>query len=100
MHKYTPLQCLRELGRYLRRMSRIYWGIIGYKAALLLYMDTKTFSCLEGRNPSYSVDRNYIRYMMDEGKIFQRLKSTSDRREIKQNLLSLNLVFLTLKTFH
>ncbi len=100
MHKYTPLQCSEELERYLLRMSRIYWGIIGQKASLIPYMDSKTFGCLEGRNPSNGVDRRYIRYMMDEGTIFQRLKSVSDRRHIKRNLLSLDLVFPTLKTFH
>lgn len=100
MHKYTPLQCPKELGRYLHRMSRIYWRIIGHKASLMPYMDSKTFGCLEGRNPSNGVDGNYIRYMMDKGKIFRGLKSAPDRREIKRNLLSLNVVFPTLKTFH
>ena len=69
MHKYTPLRCPEKPVRYLRRMSRIYWEVAD-DASVVPHMDSKTIGCLQRRNPSKSVDRDYIRLMMDTGQIF------------------------------
>ncbi|KAI8626618.1 hypothetical protein F5Y19DRAFT_446352 [Xylariaceae sp. FL1651] len=99
MHKYTPLRCPEKPVRYLRRMSRIYWDVAG-EASVIPHMDSKTISCLQRRNPSNSVDRDYIRLMMDTGQIFRGVKNVSVRRKIKQNLLSLDAIFPSFETFH
>ncbi|KAI3339064.1 hypothetical protein F4824DRAFT_70186 [Ustulina deusta] len=99
MHKYTPLRCPEKLARYLRRMSRIYWGVAG-DASVVPHMDSKTIGCLQRRNPSNRADRDYIRLMMDSGEIFRGVKSVSVRRRIKENLLSLDVIFPSFETFH
>lgn len=99
MHKYTPLRCLEFPVRYLRRMSRIYWRVAG-DASVVPHMDSKTISCFQYRYTSNSSDEDYIRLMMDTREAFRGVKSASVRRSIKQELLSLNVIFPSFETFH
>ncbi|KAI1464283.1 uncharacterized protein F4812DRAFT_205785 [Daldinia caldariorum] len=100
IHKYTPLRCPEKPVRYLRRMSQIYWEVVGGDSSVVPHMDSKTIDCLQRRNPSNTTDRDHIRLMIDTGQIFRGMKSASVRRKIKQNLLSLNVIFPSFETFH
>ncbi|KAI1207658.1 uncharacterized protein F4807DRAFT_469168 [Annulohypoxylon truncatum] len=100
MHKYTPLRCSENAVRYLQRMLSIYWGVIGGDASIVPHMDSKTISCLQRRNPSNNADGKYIRLMMDTGEMFSGVKSITIRRSITRNLLSLDVIFPSLETFH
>ncbi|KAH8744768.1 hypothetical protein F5883DRAFT_376209, partial [Diaporthe sp. PMI_573] len=99
MHKYTALRCLEFPVRYLRRMSRIYRRVTG-DASVVPHMDSKTIGCFQYRHPSNRSDQDYIRLMMDTREAFRGVKSASVRRGIRQELLSLDVIFPSFETFH
>lgn len=99
MHKYTGLRCLEFSVRYLRHMLRIYWKVAG-DASVVPHMDSESFGDLQRRHPSNAADANYIRLMMDTQRLFKRVKRDSVRRRMKQDLLSLDVIFPSFETFH
>ena len=100
MHKYIALQCLDNLERCLHAIFSRIFRIASNTLSIARHFDAKFISDIEGRNPSNSRDRSYLRQIMDTGQALPEVKNPSIRQTITTELLSLDVIIQSFKTFH
>ena len=100
MHKYIALQCLDNLERCLHTIFSRIFRIASNTLSIARHFDAKFISDIEGRNPSNSRDRSYLRQIMDTGQALPEVKNPSIRQTITTELLSLDVIIQSFKTFH
>lgn len=100
MHKYIALQCLDNLERCLYTIFSRIFRIASNTLSIARHFDAKFISDIEGRNPSNNRDRNYLRHIMDTGQALSEVKTPSIRQIITTELLSLDVIIQSFKTFH
>ncbi|KAF1959366.1 hypothetical protein CC80DRAFT_545738 [Byssothecium circinans] len=64
------------------------------------YFDLKTVRNLALRCPQSKSDALFIRKSMEDGELFHGFTDPASRRQILNNILSINIIIPSLKTFH
>lgn len=93
-------QRLQEVSRYLDEMYVVWSRITSGVSSAVELIDSYTVHQLQGRVPKYSTqDQDAIRALFENGEAFPKVVEDSQRATILHNILSLDTIVVSFKTF-
>ncbi|KAM5348928.1 hypothetical protein ACJ41O_008751 [Fusarium nematophilum] len=100
-HRYLALHWDEPIIHFLQNHLRsTYDCIVRGVAGAQQYFDLKTVRNLALRCPQSKSDALFIRKSMEDGELFHGLTDPASRRQILNNILSINIIIPSLKSFH
>ena len=101
LHKHLALHCTEELVRYLRHVHDVWDYIAGGDPRLQTCVDIATARHLQSLAPCASLaDRQLICSLLDENRIFSKVRDSLQRGQLKERILCLDAVIPSIKSFH
>ncbi|KAK1980494.1 hypothetical protein LZ30DRAFT_594656, partial [Colletotrichum cereale] len=100
-HRYLALHCDQQIIHFLKyRLRSTYEHIVKGVADAQQYVDVPTVRCLALRCPSSKIDAAFIEKKMESRELFRGVIDAASRRRILENILSIDIIIPSLKTFH
>ncbi|KAM7196593.1 Protein of unknown function (DUF3723) domain containing protein, partial [Rhypophila sp. PSN 637] len=99
-HKHLALHSHESLERYLGHILATWRKITANDPRIIRSTDYETVSSLQYLAPAVLEDREKIRRLLHEGKIFGQIRDPPLRAMIKENIFSVPVIIPSLQTFH
>ncbi|KDN70497.1 hypothetical protein CSUB01_07942 [Colletotrichum sublineola] len=100
-HRHLALHCDEQIIHFLKnRLRSTYEHIVKGVPDAQQYVDVPTVRCLALRCPSSKIDAAFIKKKMENRELFRGVTDAASRRQILENILSINIIIPSLKTFH
>jgi hypothetical protein len=101
VHKHLALHIDENISKYFVHILRVWEFITNDDHRINAAVDIETVRCLQFRAPITSFgDRVAINRMFEEGTLFEGLKDLGLREQIRERVLSVQIIIPSIETFH